>query len=86
MIRTIFIYNSEIQSDYLIPIRRPGLVLINKNKRPLKENQRKRKDGEIPGPFQGTKKAEKHEGDGDTICSWTSWKVTKGLKKKLEKE
>ena len=69
----------EIQTDHLIPARRPDLVMINKKKehlpnsglyRPggsLSKNQRKRKERRVLGPCQITKKAVVHESDGDHI-------------------
>ena len=40
---------------------------------PLSENQRERKEIQVLGLCQGTKKAVEHEGDGDTKCNWCSW-------------
>ena len=37
------------------------------------EDQRKRKDGQVLGPCQGTKKAKEHERDVDTNCIRRTW-------------
>ena len=33
---------------------------------------------------QKNKKTMEHEGDGDTNCGWCTWKILKGLVKRLE--
>ena len=37
---------------------------------PQSENQRKQKERQVLRPYQTTKNAVKHEGDGDTNCNW----------------
>ena len=58
----------DFETDHLIPARRPDLVIVNKKKenltnsglcrpgRSLGENQRKRKERQLLGPCQRTKK------------------------------
>ena len=62
------LWNFDIQTDHLISVRRPDLVIINKKKRTcrivdivkLKESQR-------------TETTVEHESDGDTNRNWCSW-------------
>ena len=76
-----FFWDLEIQTDHLIPTRRPDWVIINKKKKrhaiPFwlqSKNQRKQKERRVLEPCQRTKKAvEHHEGDGDTSCNWCAW-------------
>ena len=48
------------------------------------ENKGKRKERQILGPCQITKKAVEHQGDGDTIRRRCTWNVPKGSKRDLE--
>ena len=74
----------EIQSDHQILAWRLDLVIVNKKENlrscglccpggSLSENQRKRKERQIFVPCQRTKKAMKHESDGDTNCNQCAW-------------
>ena len=40
---------------------------------PQCKKQRKRKKRQVCGPCQRTKKAVKHESNGDTNCNWHTW-------------
>ena len=53
----------------------------------LSKNERKRKDRQILGPCQRTKKIVEHDyddddDDGDTNCNWCTWNGLKKLKRK----
>ena len=73
----------ELQTDNLIPARRPDLVLIDKKKTchlmdfavptDHSKNERKRKDRQILGPCQRTEKTVEHEGEGRADCDWDLW-------------
>ena len=51
---------------------------------PQSENERKWKDRQILRSSKRAKKAVEHE--GDTNCSWCTWKIPKVLEKRSEKE
>ena len=72
--------DSKIQTDYLIPVRRRSRGFCHSG-RPQSRNKRKQKDGQILGPCQRTKKAVKYVGDGNSSCSWCTWKGSKMLGK-----
>ena len=72
------LWDFEIQTDHLIPDRRPDLVIVNKNKRSclivdfavpadhrvkLKESEKRDKRMNLAREL---KKTSEHEGDGDT--------------------
>ena len=66
-----------MQTDNLIPTRRPDSLLINQKKRictmnftEQSENQIKRKERQVFELRPRTKKAVEHGGDGDTSCNW----------------
>ena len=74
------LWDFEIQTDRLIPARRPDLVIINKkltwhhvnfcsSGRLQSENKRKQKNTQLLGPCQRTEKAVEQESVGDTNCS-----------------
>ena len=70
------LWNFAIRTDPLI--LRPDQVNLPyrgfcRPSRPQSENQRKRKERQIPGPCLRTKKAEEHKDDGDTNCNWRAW-------------
>ena len=49
--------------------------------RPHSENQRKRKEKKVLGPYQRTKIAMEHESDGDANCKWRTWNSSEKLGK-----
>ena len=80
----LILWNFEIQTDHLIPGKRPYLVLINEKDNllsselwrpcgPLSENERKQKEKQVLNSYQRTKKAVKYEGDWNTNCNWCPW-------------
>ena len=86
------LWDLKIQTDHLISARRPYLVVIvKKKKRKQKrenppnsgqsENQRKRKERQELGPYQGAKIPMKHGGDGDTNGNRCTWDNSKSLGK-----
>ena len=79
------LWDSETQTDLLTPTRGTDLVLINKQKTCSlvdftisADHQEKIKEYEKKDKYLGfakeIKKKLEHEGDGDTNCSWCSWK------------
>ena len=92
IIIVIILWDLEIQTDYLIPARRPDLVLINKKKRTcwivdfavptiLSEIQRKWKERQVPGHCQRTKNPMEYEDESDTNCSWSTWNSSQRFEK-----
>ena len=88
------LYGILIETNYLIPDRKPDLVLIQTEKNyasgskfydsvgPQSENKRNLKDWQILGPCQSTKKTVEHENVDDTkFC--TLGTVHKAFEKKL---
>ena len=88
------LWNIEIRRDPQRSARRLYQTIINKKKkkrenlpnselcrprRPLSENQRKRKGRQLLRPCQRTKSAMEHEGDGDTNCYRYTWNDTQRL-------
>ena len=81
------LWNFDMQTNHLIPARWPNLVMINKKKRkenlptselccpdgPQNENQSKRKERQVLGPFQRTEKTMKHEGTPNNRLSQPIW-------------
>ena len=76
------LWDFEILMDYLIPARRLDLLLINKVKRIChyralvlpacrNENKRKRKEEQMLGPCQKTKKAKTGRKTGRKTTIWT---------------
>ena len=73
------LWDFEIKTHHLIPVRRPHLVLINKRRVHLQsfkfyrysemKKKRNRKEIQILRPYQRTKNSVKHESDGDTNFS-----------------
>ena len=59
------LWDFEIQTDHLIPARRPDLVQINK--------KRKKKRNKYLDLVKEQKKAMEHESDGHTNCNWSTW-------------
>ena len=90
-------WDFEIQTDHLLPSGRPGLIIINKQKKrtywivdfdvsadhkvKIKENGKK---WQIFRSCQGTKKAMEHEDGGDIYCNWYTWNIPKGLVRGVE--
>ena len=86
-------WDFEIQTDHLISARRPDLVIVNKKKRTnrivdfavpelkIKENEKRDKYHE----FARELKNMEHEGDGDTHCTWLTWKNPQRISKRIGK-
>ena len=87
----------EIQTDHLIPARRPDPALIYKKERTLRlfidfmvlaDHKVKRKENETIDKFldrvRELKKAVEHEGDGYTDCNWCTWNDLQRLGKKTD--
>ena len=85
------LWDSEIQTNHLIPTRRPDLVIIDKKHKncrlvdfavladyteKIKENETRDKYLDLTSEL---KKAAEREGDGDTNCNWRTWN---GLQRK----
>ena len=72
----------QLEADQQITVRRSDLVLTKKRKKschlvnfavPPSEQEKKRNDKQIFGPFQKAEEAVKHEGDDDIDRSWGTW-------------
>ena len=66
-------------------VRAEGLVNMDCGFRrpsgPQIKNQRKRKERQVLGPCERTKKALEHEDDGVTNCYWHTWNGSQRLGK-----
>ena len=71
------LWNFEIQTDHLIPARRPDLVLIIKKKACLRINM-------YLSHYRELRKLVKHEGYGDTYFKRDTWNGFQGLGKGIE--
>ena len=82
------LWDFNIQTDHLIPARRPDLIIINNNKK--KERTCKIVDFAVPADHRtklkecekkdkylvfarGLKKTVEHAGDNYTNCNWCVW-------------
>ena len=79
------LWDFNIQTDHLIPARRPDLIIINKKKRTCKivdfavpvDHRIKLKECEKKDKYfdlaRELKKTMKHAGDNYTNCNWCVW-------------
>ena len=79
------LWDFNIQTDYLIPARRPDLIIINKKKRTCKivdfaapaDHRIKLKECEKRDKYldlaRELKKTVEHAGENDTNCNWCVW-------------
>ena len=85
-------WDFQIQSNLLIPTRRPDLVIVLKSEaadkwalssRRTKEDKRKRKYRQVLRCCRRTEKSMEHEGDHDTNCNWRTRNDIQRLFKKV---
>ena len=67
------LWDFEIQTDHLIPVRRPDRMTDEKKKWTSRGKKKKTKK-EANRYCQRTKKAMKYEDDSDTNSNWRTWK------------
>ena len=83
------LWNFEIQTDHLIPARRPNQMLINKRKRTgrLVKHRVKMKESERIDKYLDLDREQKQigeqMGDGHTNISWCAWNVLQSLRKEI---
>ena len=85
--------NFERQTNYIIPARRPDLVILKSllysgfgnAGGPQSKCQTKRKAKQVLGLRQKTKKAVEHESNSDNNCNWRAWMGPQKLSKRAGK-
>ena len=74
------LWDFEIKTDNLIPTKKPDRLIVSQS-----ENKRKRKEEQVLGIYQWTKKkAMAHEGYDKTNCNWCDHNDLQRLRKGLK--